>query len=109
MKTVLLIGFLVGFGFATVGSAASGQEIWADQCATCHGPDGKAQTPMGKKRQIKSFADAKVLAGMTDDAMFQTIKNGKKGSDGKTLMPAAEKVTDEDIKALVKVVRSFKP
>lgn len=64
---------------------------------------------MGKKRQIESFADAKVQAGMTDDAMFQTIKNGKKDGDGKTLMPAAENVTDDDIKALVKVVRSFKP
>lgn len=38
---------------------------------------------MGKKRQIESFADAKVQAGMTDDAMFQTIKNGKKDGDGK--------------------------
>ena len=61
-------------------------EFWLKRWA-----DGKAQTPMGKKRQIKSFADAKVQADMTDDGMFQTIKNGKKGGDGKTLMQPAEK------------------
>jgi len=108
MKAVPLIGLLLCFGYATTCPAASGQEIWADQCAQCHGADGKAQTPMGKRRQIKNFADAKVQADMTDDAMFKAIKDGKKSGAGGTLMPPAEKVTDDDIKALMLVVRGFK-
>ena len=73
MKTVPRIGLLLCLGYATTCSAASGQEIWMDQCAQCHGADCKAQTPMGKKRQIKNFTDAKVQADMTDDAMSKAI------------------------------------
>ena len=109
MKTLPVIGLLLSLAHAAASPAASGQELWMDKCALCHGADGKAQTPMGKKLQIKNFADAKVQADMRDDAMFKAIKEGKKSDGGKTLMPPAANVTDADISALMQVVRGFKP
>ncbi len=108
MKTVPLMGLLLCFGYATACSAATEPEVWADQCAQCHGDDGKAQTPMGKKRQIRNFSDPKVQADLTDDAIFKAIKDGKKSDSGNRFMPPAENVTDDDIKVLMQVVRGFK-
>jgi len=40
--------------------------------------------------------------------MLRAIKDGKKSGSGNRLMPPAENVTDDDIKALMQVVRGFK-
>ena len=63
---------------------------------------------MGQKLGIKDLTDAKVQDSFNDEAAFKTIKEGKKDKDGKTTMKAAEGLSDDDIKALVKLVRSFK-
>ena len=87
--------------------AGDAKENYAKSCAKCHGEDGKGQTKMGQKLSIKDLTDAKVQEGFTDDAAFKAIKDGLK-KDDKTLMKAAEGLSDDDIKGLVKLVRSFK-
>lgn len=91
-----------------VASAADAKENWDKQCAKCHGPDGKGQTKMGQKLGIKDLADAKIQGDLKDDAAFKSIKEGVKDKDGKQLMKAAEGLSDDDIKALVKHVRTLK-
>ena len=89
-------------------SAADAKENWDKMCAKCHGPDGKGQTKMGQKLGVKDFTDAKVQADLKDNAAFKAIKEGIKDKEDKTLMKAAEGLSDEDIKALVQQVRGFK-
>ena len=96
------------FGAVMVASAADAKENWDKQCAKCHGPDGKGQTKMGQKLGVKDYTDAKFQAEMKDDAAFKAIKEGVKDKDGKQTMKAAEGLSDDDIKALVKHVRTFK-
>jgi cytochrome c553 len=88
-------------------SAADVKENWDKSCAKCHGPDGKGDTKMGKKLEIKDFTDAKVQADMKDDAMLKAIKEGVKDGE-KIRMKAAEGLSDEEMKALVDYVRKFK-
>jgi cytochrome c553 len=88
--------------------AADVKEIYEKTCVKCHGADGKGQTKMGQKVGVKDLTDAKVQAAFTDDQAFKTIKDGKKDSEGKILMKPAEAVTDDDIKALVAHMRTFK-
>jgi cytochrome c553 len=88
-------------------SAADVKENWEKSCAKCHGPDGKGDTKMGKKLEVKDFTDAKVQADMKDDAMLKAIKEGVKDGD-KTRMKAVEGLSDEEMKALVDYVRKFK-
>jgi cytochrome c553 len=80
---------------------------WDKSCKKCHGADGKGATPMGKKMSIKDFTDAKYQASFTDEQATKSIKEGIKDGD-KVKMKAAEGLSDDDIKALVAKVRSFK-
>jgi len=93
---------------AMVASAADAKENWDKQCAKCHGKEGKGDTKMGQKLDIRDLTDAKVQGELKDDAAFKAIKEGVKDKDGKTRMKPAEGLSDDDIKALVKHVRSFK-
>jgi cytochrome c551/c552 len=63
---------------------------------------------MGRKLHLQDFTDAKVKAEMKDEEMFKTIKEGRKSKEGNSLMKPAEGVTDEDVTALVKLVRDLK-
>jgi cytochrome c553 len=108
MKTLITTIAVLMTGAWVTASAADAKENWDKHCAKCHGADGKGQTKMGQKLGIKDYTDAKVQAELKDDAAFKAIKEGLKDKDGKTLMKAAEGLTDDEIKALVKHVRDFK-
>ena len=107
MKKALLIAGLL---LATCGflGAADAKENWDKQCAKCHGVDGKGQTKMGKQAGAKDYTDAKVQAEIKDEAAIKTIKEGLT-QEGKKKMPGyADKLKDDEIKALVAYIRAFK-
>jgi cytochrome c553 len=106
-KLVVFSLALLAAGAVSV-RAADTKETWDKLCAKCHGPDGKGQTKMGQKLNIKDFSDAKVQAAFTDEEATKAIKDGVKDKEGKILMKAQEGLSDDDIKALVAYVRSFK-
>jgi cytochrome c6 len=87
--------------------AADADANWDKSCKSCHGADGKGDTTMGKKLEIKDFTDAKVQAAFTDAQLTKSIKEGVKDAD-KTKMKAYTDLTDDEIKALVAKVRGFK-
>ncbi len=112
MKTkTQLTAVLVALAVAALGSSAFGADAkanWEKDCAKCHGPDGKGQTKMGQKLGIKDYSDPKVQDALTDDAATKAIKNGVKDKEGKMVMKPAESLSDEDVKALVAYMRTFK-
>ena len=105
-KTIVLTIAILGAALATA-SAGDAKENWEKSCTKCHGPDGKGQTKMGQKLNIKDLTDAKVQEAFTDDQAFKAIKEGVKDGDKVKMMPA-EKLTDDEIKALVAFVRGLK-
>jgi cytochrome c553 len=107
MKKHQLLTALLFLGAALAAYAADAQANWDEQCAKCHGADGKGQTKMGKKLNIRDFADAKMQAEFTDEQAFITIKEGLTDKNGKVTMKAIEGLTDDEMKALVPIVRSF--
>jgi mono/diheme cytochrome c family protein len=107
MKKALLITVAACAVMVVSASTADVKENWDKNCAKCHGPDGKGDTKMGKKLEIKDFTDAKYQASLKDDAMFKAIKEGVKDGE-KTRMKAVEGLSDEEMKALVTYVRAFK-
>jgi cytochrome c553 len=108
MKKTLLA--IIGFSAAALvsTSAADVKENWEKACSKCHGPDGKGQTKMGQKLEIKDLTDAKLQAELKDDEAFKSIKEGIKDKEGKIKMKAAEGLSDDEIKALVGFLRTFK-
>jgi cytochrome c6 len=107
MKKTLILATLCFFAVGATARAADVKENWDKQCAKCHGADGKGDTKMGKKLEVKDYTDAKVQAAMKDDEMAKIIKQGKKEGD-KTKMKAFTELSDAEIKALVAHVRSLK-
>jgi mono/diheme cytochrome c family protein len=88
--------------------AADAKTNWDNNCAQCHGKDGRADTKMGKVLNAKDLTDPKVQAEFTDAKATQSIKEGVK-QNGKTTMKAfGGKLTDDEIQALVKYVRTLK-
>jgi cytochrome c553 len=110
MKTSKIAMLASALLAATLVSAVAGdaKETWGKSCAKCHGEDGKGQTKMGQKLGIKDYSDAKVQADLKDEEAFKAIKEGVKDKEGKTLMKAAEGLSDDEIKGLVQHLRSLK-
>ena len=88
--------------------AADAKANYEKGCAKCHGADGKGETKMGKKSGAKDYTSAKVQDGLKDDAAFKAIKEGYKDKDGKEVMKPSEGLSDDEIKALVAHMRTFR-
>jgi len=107
MRKLIQIVTVALLASAAVDSAADVKENWEKLCTKCHGPDGKGDTKMGKKLEIKDLTDAKVQGALKDEEMIKAVKEGVKDGD-KIRMKAAEGVNDEEIKALITYVRGLK-
>ena len=106
-KTILLVIAALALPAAAT-YAGDAKAIFEKQCAKCHGADGKGQTKMGQKLEIKDFTDAKYQADLKDEAMTKAIKEGIKDKEGKLRMKPAEGVSDEEVKGLITMIRGFK-
>ena len=108
MKKFGLFALPAAFALAltTNAFATDGKAVYADHCAKCHGDDGKGATKMGQKLGARDYTDASVQASFTDEQAFKSIKEGLK-KDDKTLMKPME-LSDEDIRASVAYLRTFK-
>ncbi len=108
MKKIASIAACLALGTVSLG-AADVKENWEKNCVSCHGKDGKGETKAGRKADVKNLTDATYQASFTDEQMFKQIKEGMKDKNGKEKMKAfADKLSDEEIKALVAFVRGLK-
>jgi mono/diheme cytochrome c family protein len=108
MKTIIIFIISILFAAPLAVRAADAKTNWDNNCAQCHGKDGRADTKMGKTLSAKDLTDPKVQAAFTDAKATQSIKEGVK-QNGKTTMKAfAGKLSDDEIKALVAYVRTLK-
>lgn len=89
-------------------SAADVKENWDKECAKCHGPDGAGKTKMGEKLKVADYTSAGVQAKMKDEEMAKAIKQGVKEGEKTKMKAFGDVLSDDEIKALVKHVRSFK-
>jgi cytochrome c6 len=108
MKKPTLLFLALCTAGALSASAADVKENWKNHCTKCHGEDGAGKTKMGEKLKVKDYTDAKVQAEMKDEAMLKAIKEGKKEGDSVRMKAFGEMLNDDEIKALVKHVRSLK-
>lgn len=82
-------------------AAQDGPTLYKTKCAMCHGADGKGETPMGKKLNIRDLSSPEVQK-QTDPELTTIISKGK----GK--MPAFEgKLTAEQIGQVLAHIREL--
>lgn len=104
--TVLIMLGLAGVSLAAWGADAAAN--WKEHCTKCHGDDGKGNTKMGRKLDIRDLSKADVQAKFTDADALKAMKEGLKDKDGKVSMKPAEGLSEDDMKALVGYVRGLK-
>jgi cytochrome c6 len=96
---ILAIVFVAGPRLARAEDVA---DLYKAKCQSCHGPDGKGDTAVGKKLGVRDF-NSPAVAKQSDEELFDITKKGK----GK--MPAYDgKLTDDQIKGLIKYIRGLK-
>lgn len=78
---------------------ADGKAVYMKKCKKCHGPDGKAQTKMGKKYEMDP------IPGKLDKAkIIKVVKNGKANTKMKSFK---EKLSAEEIDAVAAFVKTL--
>jgi cytochrome c6 len=83
------------------GPDSKGEALFQEQCIGCHGPDGRAQTELGKKLGA---------ADLTSDAIRQQpdAELAKIVKDGKGKMPTFDKkLSGDEIRGVITYVRQL--
>lgn len=80
--------------------AEDGAALYKAKCASCHGAEGKGDTPVGKALKVKPLAGTKLSA----DDIARLAQEGKPG----TKMLAIKGLTPEQYKAIAAHVKSLK-
>jgi mono/diheme cytochrome c family protein len=84
-------------------SSRNAAEVYAKNCNSCHGRDGRGKTLKGRLKHARNLADSGWQGRVGDERIFNSIMNGK----GK--MPAyGKKLSEREIDSLVGYVRSLK-
>jgi cytochrome c6 len=104
MKTRFAL--LLSLSLATTASAENVTELWAAKCKSCHGSDGRAQTPTGKKESVVDMTQPAWQQSQTDSDIREFISEGSPRN--KKMKPYKEKLTAEQIDSLVTYIRTFK-
>ena len=81
----------------------AGVSLFAKKCAVCHGKDGTG-LPNWKSKGQPNLTRSEWQDSHTDEEITDTIKNGK----GESMPSFKDKLSDEDINALLLRVRMFK-
>jgi len=84
-------------------SARSAAELYARNCATCHGKDGRAKTFKGKLKHARDLTDSEWQGRVSDERLFNSIMNGKEKMPG-----YGKKLSEQEINSLVTYVRALK-
>jgi len=89
-----------------VQQSASGKEIYAVQCALCHGEKGDGDGLVKLDRPARSFLQGGFSFGNTPEAIYRTISNGIGG----TPMPGfRDSLSEQERRAVTDYVIAFGP
>jgi cytochrome c553 len=87
--------------------AAEPNALWDKHCASCHGKDGSGKTKMGQKAGAKDYRDPKVQAELQDDKALKAVKEGLSEGGKEKMKPFKDKLSDDEIKALIGKLKAF--
>ena len=93
---------------ADAASIEAGKKIYTDNCADCHGEEGKGDgpaAPYAGDPPPSNLADAEWKHGSTDGEIFSAIKNGVPPE--LNMIPFGDQLEDADIWNVVNYLRSL--
>ena len=85
--------------------AASVEDLFAKHCAPCHGKDGRAQSAAARKLGVKDLSQSKA----TDAEIEKQLLEGRKDDRGNQKMPPfKQKLSPDEVKSLIVLVKAFR-
>ncbi len=108
LTRIVIIIFLQAFiGYfmmqKTIADEIDGQGLYKKHCVLCHGEDGKGKTDLGEGLGARDFTVKEFQDSITDEKILEQIANGTE----EKMFPFKDKLTAEEMKALVPVIRAF--
>ena len=104
MKKHIIIASAILGCFAFSASAGDAKANWDRHCKKCHAEDGSGSTKMGQKLELKDYTKAESLAELSDEDLFKMTRDGVEGTK---MAGYGEKLSDEEITALVAYMRAM--
>ena len=74
--------------------AGDGEALYGEHCATCHGADGRADTPVGKALKVPSLVDPKWTSADAAEALATAFHANPKHK------AVESKVSDDELRAI---------
>jgi mono/diheme cytochrome c family protein len=99
------------FVTAAVAEEGDGERMFKNKCASCHGKDGSGKTKKGEQMGIADISTAAWQKEFTDAKIKETMVKGlQREKDGKKqkMDPLGKDLSDDELAAIIKVVRSLK-
>ena len=93
---------------AVLGRAAPAAENWENNCASCHGEEGKGVTKQGKKLKLRDYTDPAVQAEFKDEEMLKAILEGITEKGKERMKGYKDELSEEEAKELVVYTRKLK-
>ena len=109
MKSMKAFGIGLTMMIAAAGSVGAADVIplWDKHCVSCHAKDGSDNTRMGQKSGVKDYRDPKVQAELNDEKSLKLVKEGLTENGKERMKPFKDKLTDDEIKALIAHLKTF--
>ena len=95
---------------STAGDAEAGAEIYATNCATCHGSEGGGDGPLSAALDPRPAAhdDGSYMNGLSDEYLAQVIREGGAAVGKSALMaPWRGMLSDQDIADVIAFIRTL--
>jgi mono/diheme cytochrome c family protein len=92
------------------GNAGAGKALYAQYCATCHGPKGHGDGPVAATLNPRpaNHSDHVFMGGLTDQHLYQVISKGGTAVGKSPMMaPWGGVINDQGIKDLIAFLREL--
>jgi mono/diheme cytochrome c family protein len=101
MRHSILLPLALVVVAASAAAAADGAAVYKQNCASCHGETGKADTPAGKALKAPALAGDATVAGMSDADLQKKIEGNAKHQS------FIKKMSADDVTAVATFVKGL--
>jgi mono/diheme cytochrome c family protein len=103
----LSLALVVG-AWPSTAAAQSAASVYAQKCASCHGPNGKGDGPAGQVMVPPPAPFSMALKGKSDDWIGTVIKKGGPAVGMTPQMPPHPNLSSDQVKALIQYIKGLK-
>ncbi len=116
MLVSLTLGLVVMLGTmgkltpaAAQGDLEAGKQMYQQRCTPCHGPDGKANTPVANalNPRPRDHTDGAYMNKLSPEHLTKVIKQGGVAVRKSPIMPPQADLTGKQIQQLITFLRSL--